>query len=177
MTPLRQRMTEDMQVRNLSPHTQTSYLQQVSLFARHFNKSPEQLGPEDIRAYQVYLTNERKLSPSSILIAVSALRFLYKVSLKKDWTFDEIIPAPKKPQMDLSPILRQTVKTQTSSNGELSHGIITKAVHQGVQAGRREAAGARRVDGRSSAGVGGQSQRVAALASGVSPRCGERVSG
>jgi len=98
MTPLRQRMTEDMQVRNLSPHTQASYLQQASLFARHFNKSPEQLGPEDIRAYQVYLTNERKLSPSSILIAVSALRFLYKVSLKKDWTFDEIIPAPKKPQ-------------------------------------------------------------------------------
>jgi hypothetical protein len=98
MTPLRQRMTEDMQVRNLSPHTQTSYLQQVSLFARHFNKSPEQLGPENIRAYQVYLTNERKLSPSSILIAVSALRFLYKVSLRKDWTFDEIIPAPKKPQ-------------------------------------------------------------------------------
>ena len=53
MTPLRQRMTEDMQVRNLSPHTQASYLQQASLFARHFNKSPEQLGPEDIRAYQV----------------------------------------------------------------------------------------------------------------------------
>jgi integrase/recombinase XerD len=98
MTPLRQRMTEDMQARNLSPHTQASYLQQASLFARHFNKSPKQLGREDIRAYQVYLTNERKLSPSSILIAVSALRFLYKVSLKKDWTFEEIIPAPKKPQ-------------------------------------------------------------------------------
>ena len=98
MTPLLQRMIEDMQVRNLSPLTQASYLQQVSLFARHFNKSPEQLGPEEIRAYQVYLTNERKLSPSTINIAVSALRFLYKVSLKKDWTFDEIIPAPKKPQ-------------------------------------------------------------------------------
>jgi len=98
MTPLRQRMTEDMQVRNLSPHTQASYLQQVSLFARHFHKSPEQLGPEQIRAYQVYLTNQRKLSPSSILIAVSALRFLYRVSLKKNWTFEEIIPAPKKPQ-------------------------------------------------------------------------------
>jgi len=80
MTPLRQRMIEDMQVRNLSPHTQASYLQHASQFARYFNKSPEQLGPEDIRAYQVYLTNERKLSPSSILIAVSALRFLYKVS-------------------------------------------------------------------------------------------------
>lgn len=98
MTPLRQRMTEDMQVRNLSPHTQTSYIEQVSRFARHFDKSPEVLGPEDIRAYQVYLTNDRKLSPASVLIAVSALRFVYKVSLKKDWTFEDVIPAPKKPQ-------------------------------------------------------------------------------
>lgn len=98
MTALRQRMTEDMQVRNLSPHTQISYVQQVSLFARHFNKSPEELGPEEIRSYQVYLTNERKLATSSVLIAVSALRFLYKVSLKREWPFDEVIPAPKKPQ-------------------------------------------------------------------------------
>jgi integrase/recombinase XerD len=98
MTPVRQRMTEDMQVRNLSPHTQASYVQQVSLFARYFNKSPEVLGPEEIRAYQVYLTNERKLSPSSILIAVSALRFLYKVTLHRKWTFEDMIPAPKKPQ-------------------------------------------------------------------------------
>lgn len=98
MTSLRQRMTEDMQVRNLALNTQTSYVQQISLFARHFNKSPEQLGPEDIRSYQVYLTNEKKLAPGSILIAVAALRFLYKVSLQRDWTFDEVIPAPKKPQ-------------------------------------------------------------------------------
>ena len=98
MTPLRQRMTEDMQVRNLALNTQTSYVQQVSLFARHFNKSPELLGPEDIRTYQVYLTNEKKLAPGSILIAVAALRFLYKVSLKKDWSFEDVIPAPKKPQ-------------------------------------------------------------------------------
>ena len=70
MTPLRQRMTEDMRVRNLALNTQMSYVQQVSLFARHFNKSPELLGPEDIRAYQVYLTDEKKLSPGSILIAV-----------------------------------------------------------------------------------------------------------
>jgi site-specific recombinase XerD len=98
ITPLRQRMTEDMQVRNLALNTQTSYLQQVSLFARHFNKSPELLGPEDIRAYQVYLTNEKKLAPGSVVIAVSALRFLYKVSLNKDWSFEDIIPAPKKPQ-------------------------------------------------------------------------------
>jgi site-specific recombinase XerD len=91
-------MTEDMQVRNLALNTQMSYVQQVSLFARYFNKSPEQLGPEDIRAYRVYLVKERKLAPGSVLIAVAALRFLYKVSLKKDWAFEEVIPAPKKPQ-------------------------------------------------------------------------------
>lgn len=98
MTSLRQRMTEDMQVRNLALNTQTSYVQQVSLFARYFNKSPELLGPEDIRTYQVHLTNEKKLAPSSILIAVAALRFLYRTSLKKAWTFENVIPAPKKPE-------------------------------------------------------------------------------
>jgi integrase/recombinase XerD len=98
MTSLRQRMTEDMQVRNLARNTQTCYLLQVTLFARHFNKSPELLGPADIRAYQVYLTNEKKLAPTSVLIAVAALRFLYKVSLQKDWCFEDVIPAPKKPQ-------------------------------------------------------------------------------
>jgi integrase/recombinase XerD len=96
MTILRQRMTEDMQVRNLSPHTQASYLQQVSLFARYFRKSPAVLGPEEIRSYQVYLTTEKKFAPSSIHIAVSALRFLYKVSLHREWTFEEVLPMPKK---------------------------------------------------------------------------------
>jgi integrase/recombinase XerD len=93
MTFLRRRMTEDMQVRNLSPHTQNSYVQQVSLFARHFGKSPEVLGPEEIRSYQIYLTNERKLATGSILIAISALRFLHKVTLHRDWCLEDIIPA------------------------------------------------------------------------------------
>jgi integrase/recombinase XerD len=98
MTALRERMIGDMQVRNLSPHTQSTYVLQVSMFARYFGKSPEILSPEDIRAYQLYLTNEKKLAPGSILIAVASLRFLYKVTLHRDWTFDDIIPAPKKPQ-------------------------------------------------------------------------------
>jgi integrase/recombinase XerD len=98
MTSLRQRMLEDMQVRNLSPHTQRSYVQQVSQFARHFQKSPELLGPEEIRRYQLFLTNDRKLAVGSVLIAVAALRFLYTITLKKDWPVADIIPAPKKPQ-------------------------------------------------------------------------------
>jgi site-specific recombinase XerD len=91
-------MIEDMQIRNLSAHTQQSYVLQVSLFARHFSKSPELLGPEQIRAYQIYLTNEKKLATKSILLAIAALRFLYKVTLKKNWVFENIIPAPKAPQ-------------------------------------------------------------------------------
>jgi site-specific recombinase XerD len=98
MTVLRQRMTEDMQVRNLSAHTQASYLQQVSLFARYFRASPDALTPEHIRTYQIYLTNEKKLATSSIHLAVAALRFLYRVTLKKEWIFGEEIPLPKKPQ-------------------------------------------------------------------------------
>lgn len=98
MTPLRQRMIEDMQVRHLALLTQTTYVEHVYRFARHFHKSPEALGPEDIRAYQLYLTNEKELAPTSVLITVAALRFLYKISLQKDWPIEEVIPAPKKPE-------------------------------------------------------------------------------
>ena len=97
MTPLRQRMIEDMQVRNLARHTQRAYLQQISLFARHFDKSPDILGPADIRAYQLHLSQEKRLSPSSILVAVAAIRFLYKVTLGRGWSVDEgIVTSSKK---------------------------------------------------------------------------------
>ena len=97
MTPLRRRMAEDMAVRNLSPRTQSTYVQQVSLFARHFGKSPHLLAPEQIRDYQVFLTTAKQLAPSSIGTAGSALRFLYRVTLGKDWDIPEIPPAPKQP--------------------------------------------------------------------------------
>lgn len=95
MSPLRRRMIEDMQVRNLSPHTQRAYVEQVSRFARHFGTSPVMLGPEEIRTYQIYLTNERRLAPSSIQIAIAALRFLYRVTLKKEWVLTAVIPSPR----------------------------------------------------------------------------------
>jgi integrase/recombinase XerD len=96
MTPLRHRMLQDMGIRNLAENTQLSYLQQVAAFANHFHRSPEALGPEQVRQYQVHLVENRKLAPSSICIAVSALRFLYKVTLKQPWAPDDI-PMPKKP--------------------------------------------------------------------------------
>jgi integrase/recombinase XerD len=98
MTPLRRRMIEDMQVRNLAPHTQRSYLQQISQFVRHFGKSPELLGPDDIRTYQIHLSQDRQLSASSMLVAVAAIRFLYKVTLKREWRIDDVVPTCRKPQ-------------------------------------------------------------------------------
>jgi site-specific recombinase XerD len=97
MTPLRKRLIEDMKVRNLAPATQATYIQQVSQFARHFSRSPENLGPEEIRAYQVYLTMEKELAPTSVSTAVAALRFLYNVTLQKDWVLEDVIPSPKIP--------------------------------------------------------------------------------
>ena len=96
MTPLRQRMLEDMSIRNFTENTQRSYVQQVSLYAKYFACSPDTLGPKQVREYQLHLVEGRKLSPGSISIAVSALRFLYKVTLKQPWSSDDI-PMPKKP--------------------------------------------------------------------------------
>lgn len=61
MTPRRQRMREDMSSRNRAQNTQHSYLQQISCYAKHFHRSPEVLGPEDVRAHQVYVM----LSPAA----------------------------------------------------------------------------------------------------------------
>src|SRR5215831_6787618 len=97
MTPLRQRMLEDMRLRNFSPHTQESYLLQIMQFARYFAKSPDLLGPDEIRTYQLYLTTEKKLAPGSLHVTASALRFLYTVTLKRPWAVAEL-PSLKKPQ-------------------------------------------------------------------------------
>ena len=72
MTPLRRRMIEDMQIRNLAPRTQVCYVEQVDRFARHFRKSPELLGPAEIRAWQIYLARDKRLAASSISVAVAA---------------------------------------------------------------------------------------------------------
>jgi len=97
MTPLRQRMLDDMKVRNLAPNTQDSYIQRVSMFARHFGRSPETITPDEIRSYQLYLTTDKKLAPSTIAMTLAALRFLYNVTLRRRWVLEEVIPMPKVP--------------------------------------------------------------------------------
>lgn len=97
MTPLCQRMIEDMKLRNLSASTQDNYVRYVADLARYFGKSPELLGPEEIRAYQLYLVNERDLCANTMSVVVCALRFFFRVTAPRDWVVDEI-PAPRQPR-------------------------------------------------------------------------------
>ena len=96
MTPLRERMIEDMQLRNLTPHTQRSYVHYVAEYARYFNLSPEKLDAEAIHQYLLYLLNERRLSPESVNCCVSALKFVYLETLEMPWT-TEYFPRAKRP--------------------------------------------------------------------------------
>jgi integrase/recombinase XerD len=101
MTSLRQRMLEDMEMRNLSPNTQKNYVRQVAQFAVHFGKSPDQLGSEEIRTYLLSLVR-RDASCNQFNVCRCALRFLFRVTLKRE--FPDIVCAkrPKKLPVVLS---------------------------------------------------------------------------
>ena len=93
---LRDRMIEEMKLRNFSPATQESYVYAVSRLAKYHHKSPDQLSKEDIRVFLVHLTVEQKLSPNSLTGYCSGLRFFYNETL--GWDENKLfIPPRKKP--------------------------------------------------------------------------------
>jgi site-specific recombinase XerD len=87
-------MLEELQRRNYSDRTIRYYLQAVALFAKHFGKRPDQLGPDELRTYQAYLLRERKLAVGTVVARVAALRFFYVRTLKRH-EFREDLPYPK----------------------------------------------------------------------------------
>ena len=95
MTPLRQRMIDDMQLRNLAPATQRNYIYHVARFASYYWLSPEKLDLEDIRQFHLYLLNDRKYSPEAVNQSVSAVKFLYTVTLEMPWS-DEHFPRARR---------------------------------------------------------------------------------
>jgi integrase/recombinase XerD len=96
MTPLRRRMLDDMSIRHFAPNTQRMYLGYVSRFAKHFGRSPELLGPEHTREYLIQLVQTRQRAAGTLIVATAALRFLFTVTLRHEWTVEDI-PAAKKP--------------------------------------------------------------------------------
>jgi site-specific recombinase XerD len=117
-------MIEDMQIRNLAAHTQRVYVEQLVRFARYFRRSPEHLGPTEIRRYLIYLTQERRLSASSIIVTVSALRFFYTVTLKRPWAVENDIPTSRKAKKLPVVLSPDEVKRFLGAVDNLKHRVI-----------------------------------------------------
>jgi site-specific recombinase XerD len=91
-------MLDDLRRRNYSPDTIRGYIRAVQQFAEYFGRSPEQMGAEELRRYQLYLLHERKFALGTVENNISALRFLYRKTLKRhDLAFDDL-PFPKQPR-------------------------------------------------------------------------------
>ena len=95
ISALQKRMVEDMDLSGFASRTQDSYVRSVSLLTRYYQRSPELLSDEELRAYFVHLTSERKLARSTITIALSGIKFFYEKTLKRDWSLTGV-PVPKR---------------------------------------------------------------------------------
>lgn len=128
MTALRQRMLDDLRIRNYAPSTVECYVRSVAEFAKHFRKSPEHLGPEEIRSWQLYLLNEKKIKLSSYIQAICGLRFFYRHTLNRKIDIEHI-PLPryeKKLPMILS---KEEVKALLEAPKNLGHRAILATMY------------------------------------------------
>ncbi len=120
-------MLENMQIRNDSPHTIDGSLRSVAQFAKHFHTSPDRLGPEHIRTYQLHLLHTQ-VSESIFIQTVCALRFFYETTLGRPWMVD-YIPYPKKPKTLPVILSRDEVKALLLAPRHLKHRVILATLY------------------------------------------------
>jgi len=132
MSPLRQRMIEDMTIRNLSPTTQQAYVQAVEKFSRHFGQSPDRLEHEAVRTYQMHLV-ESGISWQSLNQTVCALRFFYGVTLGRADVPERIAHArePRRLPVVLSP--EEIVRFLAAIRGVKARVALTTAYATGLR--------------------------------------------
>jgi site-specific recombinase XerD len=98
MTPLRQKLIDEIQLRGFSPHTQDSYVRSVAGLARFYHRPPDQIGDDQIKAYLLHRLHDEQLAASSMIVTVSGLRFFYGQVLKRPTTaIEQSLPRMKKP--------------------------------------------------------------------------------
>lgn len=127
-TPLRERMRQDLKLRNYSPHTIRAYLRSVARFAQHFGTPPDHLGSEHIRTYQLFLIEEQKASWSTFIQAVSALRFFYDKTLDRPGMI-VYIPFPKKAKTLPVILSREEVQALIVAPQNLKHRVILATLY------------------------------------------------
>jgi len=127
MTPLRQRMLEDMQIRNFSTNTQKLYIGQVRRFADHFGVSPDRLGPKHIREYQAHLVR-RGARYGSLHQLGSALRFFYGVTLGRSVIIPEI-PLPRRPRKLPVVLSQEEVAAMIAAAHNLKHRVLISTIY------------------------------------------------
>ncbi len=128
MTPLRQRMIEDLTIRNYSPRTIDIYVDRVAKFAQYFGQSPDQLGPAHIRAFQLFLVQRKKASWAQYNQSVCALRFFYRVCLGKNWMIEHI-PFPKQPKRLPVVLSREEVQRLFDALSNVKHRTILMTLY------------------------------------------------
>jgi integrase/recombinase XerD len=99
MTPLRQKMIEDMQLRGLAVRTQDSYVRAVQQLAIHYRKSPELITEAELRQYFLYLQQEKKVAASTYNVALYGLRFFYQYTLQQAWPTLSMIRSPQEEKL------------------------------------------------------------------------------
>ena len=128
MTHLRQLMLDELERRNYSPNTVRSYLHAVEEFARHFGRSPEQLGPDQVREYQVHLFRDRKLSARTIAGQTAALRFLFVKTLRRPYLPDAL-PFPKHSRRLPTVLSQEEVARLIEASGNLMHRAMVMTLY------------------------------------------------
>jgi integrase/recombinase XerD len=118
VTRLRKMMLEELQRRNYSTITTRNYLRVVADFARYFGKSPDKLGPNELRTYQAYLLQDRKLTPGTVVNWVAALRFFFVKTLKRH-QFREFLPYPQDRRRLPTVLSREEVSRLINAAGTL----------------------------------------------------------